>query len=75
MGRRRSKPLSSKVVLHCLLPTVLIHDCHRGIDDWKVTLFEKCETHKQLKESETFWQHILRIFYPLGVNEKEEYLF
>ena len=39
MGRRRSKPLSSKVVLHCLLPTVLIHDCHRGIDDWKVTVF------------------------------------
>ena len=23
-----------------------IQDCHRGIDDWEVTLFEKCETHK-----------------------------
>ena len=31
-----------------------IQDCHRGIDDWKVTLFEKCEMHKQLKERETF---------------------
>ena len=34
---------------------VFIHqDCHRGIDDWEVTLFEKCETHKQPKERETF---------------------
>ena len=27
-----------------------IQDCHRGIDDWEVTLFKKCETQKQLKE-------------------------
>ena len=26
-----------------------IQDCHRGIDDWEVTLFEKCKTSKQLK--------------------------
>ena len=32
-----------------------IQDCHRVIDDWEVILFEKCETHKQLKERETFW--------------------
>ena len=31
-----------------------IQVCHRGIDDWEVTLFEKCETHKQPKERETF---------------------
>ena len=49
-----------------------IQDCHSGIDDWKVTLFEKCETHK---ERETFWQHKLKTFYPLGLNKKEEHLF
>ena len=32
-------------------------DGHLGIDDWDFTLFEQCETHKQLKERETFWQH------------------
>ena len=37
-----------------------IQDCYRGIDDWEVTLFEKCESHKQLKESETFLQHKLK---------------
>ena len=52
-----------------------VQDCHKGIDDWEVTLFENCETHKQLKERETLWQHKLRTFYPLGLNEKEEYLF
>ena len=36
-----------------------VQDCHRGIDDWEATLFEKCEMHKQLKERETFWQHKL----------------
>ena len=52
-----------------------IQNYHKGIDDWKVTLFEKCETLKQLRERETFWQHKLKIFYPLGLNEIEEYLF
>ena len=30
---------------------------HNGIDDWQFTLIEQCETHEQLKERETFWQH------------------
>ena len=34
-----------------------IQDFHRDIDDWKVNLFGKCQTHKQLKEKEMFWQH------------------
>ena len=46
-------------------------------DGWEVTLFGKCETHKEIKERETFWQHKLKTFYPLGLNEKKkkEYLF
>ena len=50
-------------------------DGHLGIDDWDFTLFEQCETHKQLKEREAFWQHQFETFYPLGLNEKEEYLY
>ena len=38
---------------------------HHGIDDWQFTLIEQCETHKQLKERETFWQHRLLRFYPM----------
>ena len=52
-----------------------IQDCNRGIDDWEVTLLEKCETYKQLKEREMFWQHKSKTFYPLGLSEREEYLF
>ena len=48
---------------------------HNGIDDWQFTLIEQCETHKQLKERETFWQHRLKTFYPYGLNEKKEYLY
>ena len=52
-----------------------VQDCHKGTDDWEVALFEKCETHKRLRQRGTFWQHKLKTFYPLGLNEKEEYLF
>ena len=40
-------------------------DGHLGIDDWDFTLFEQCETHKQLKERETFWQHRLKNLLPI----------
>ena len=52
-----------------------VQNCRRGINDWNVTLFEKCETHKQLKERETFWQYKLKTFYPLGLNEKNNIYF
>ena len=48
---------------------------HLEIDDWYFTLFKQCETHKQLKEREIFWQKQLKTFHPLGINEKEEYLY
>ena len=62
------------------IPQKLFHDhyCldgHLEIDDWEFTLFEQCEAQKQLKERETFWQHRLKPFYPIGLNEKEEYLY
>ena len=37
---------------HCL-------DGYSGIEDWDFEIFEQCETHPQLKERETFWQHRL----------------
>ena len=43
--------------------------------DWQFTLIEQSETHEQLKERETFWQHRLKTFYPYGLNEKKEYLY
>ena len=48
---------------------------HNEIDDCKFTLIEQCETNKQLKERETFWQHKFKTFYSYGFNEKKEYLY
>ena len=50
-------------------------DGHSRINDWDFVIFEQCETHEQLKERETFWQHRLKTFYPIGLNEKGEYLY
>ena len=51
------------------VPLKLFHthyclDGHSGTEDWDFVIFEQCETHVQLKEKETFWQHRLNsIFY------------
>ena len=36
---------------------------HNKIDDWQFTLIEQCETHEQLKDRESFWQHMSKTFY------------
>ena len=48
---------------------------HEGINDWEFTLIEQCQTHEELKRRETYWQHRLKTFHPLGLNDKEEYLY
>ena len=50
-------------------------DYYNGINDWQFTLIEQCETHEQLKERETFWQHRLKTFYSYELNEKKQYLY
>ena len=47
---------------------------HNGILDWQFTYIEQYETHKHLKEKETFWQHMSNTFYPYGLKEKKEHL-
>ena len=56
------------------VPQKLFHthyclDDHSGNEDWDFVIFEKCETHAQLKERETFWQHRLKTFYPIGLKK------
>ena len=51
------------------------HYGYSGIEDWDFIIFEQCDTHAQLKEREIFLQHRLKTFYPIGLNEKEEYLY
>ena len=42
---------------------------------WMVTVksLNNAKTHEQMKERETFWQHKLKTFYRIGLNEKKEY--
>ena len=56
------------------VPQKLFHthyclDGHSGIEDWYFLIFEQCKTHVQLKARETFWQHRLKTFYLIGLNE------
>ena len=50
-------------------------DGHSRIEDWDFVIFDQCETHAQPKERETFWQNRLKTFQPIGLNEKEDYLY
>ena len=68
--RRGNRKISQK-----LFHTHYCLDGHSSIEDWYFVIFEQCKTHAQLKKRETFWQHRLETFYPICLNEKEEYLF
>ena len=53
------------------VPQKLFHahyclDGHSGNNDWDFAIFEQYETHEQLKERETFWEHRLKTFHPIG---------
>ena len=60
-----NRKVSQKLFHYCL-------DGHNSIEDQDFIIFEPSETHEQLKERETFWQHKLKIVYLIGLNEKEE---
>ena len=68
LERAIGKFLRNYITQYCL-------DGHNNIEDWDFLIFEQCETHAQLKERETFWQHRLKTFHPIVLNEKEEYLY
>ena len=64
---KENKMYQKSVFIHTIATKVLMIG--------KSLYLYKCETHKQLKESATFWQHKLKTIYPLDLNEKEEHLF
>ena len=63
------KPIFSKIkqnVPQKCFHSYYVQDFHKDIGDWEVTLFENCETQKQLKGSETYWLHKLKTFIHLA---------
>ena len=62
------------------VPLKLFHtqyrlDGHSGTEVWDFLIFEQCKIHAELNERKIFQQHRLKTFYPIGLNEKEEYLY
>ena len=50
-------------------------DGHSSIEDLGFLYFKQWESHVQLKERETFWQHRLKTFYLINLNVMKEYLY
>ena len=44
---------------------------HYGEKDWVITLIDSAENVEELRKKESFWQHELNTFQPLGLNERE----
>ena len=61
--------LNDRKVIHFSL------NVHSSIEDWDSVIFEQCKTNAKLKEGETLWQHRLKTFYPICLNEKMVYLY
>ena len=48
----------------------MIHVATVVFKDWSFVIFEQCETHAQLRERETLWQHGLKSFYQIRDKRK-----
>lgn len=48
-----------------VLSWILGRHSHNEIHNWQFKLIQQCETHKQMKERKTFWQHRLWTFLSL----------
>ena len=68
----RLEKVIGKFLRNCLTFTIVLMAIAAY---WNFVILEHRETHAQLKERETFWQHRLKTFYPKGLNKKEEYLY
>ena len=58
---RAFRKINRKIPQKCFHDHYYLDD-HLGIDDWNFTLFEQCETHKQLKRGKPFGSTDLRLF-------------
>ena len=52
-----------------------IQDDHEDKDNWQFTSIDQCTTNAELRKREVYWQHRLKMFFPNGLNEREEFLF
>ena len=48
---------------------------HNGEGDWEVRLIDKSDSTEDVRKRESFWQHELETFQPIGLNEREVTLF
>ena len=74
-SKERAFRKGNRKVPQKLFHTHYCFDGHSGVQDWDLVVFESCEAHAKLKERGTFWQHRLKTFYPIGLNENEEHLY
>ena len=43
---------------------------HNGMEDWKITIFDRAENVLKLRRRESYWQHRLDMFISNGLNER-----
>ena len=58
------------------VPQMSFHDHfaqkdHNGMDDWSFKLIDHASDANSLRRRESFWQHKLKTFHPLGLNERD----
>ena len=46
-----------------------------GTNGWDILILEQYEVYELLKERETFWQHGIETFYPIGLKKKRSTVF
>ena len=47
-------------------------DDHEGKGDWQFSIIDQRTTNTELRKREVYWQHRLKMFFPNGLNGREE---
>ena len=50
-----------------------LHNDLSGICDWEITIIDRAETVKSLRQKELYWYHKLKTYAPFDLNERDAY--
>ena len=69
--RRNAGTLNrGRVVPQAGLFSHFLQNNHHGMEDWQFQIFDSANSEVQLRDWESFWQHRLNTFLPIGLNDR-----
>ena len=70
---RKEQKLSNKVCHQTHFHGQYLKSDHYGICDWEIRIIDNAQTEKSLRQKELYRHHILKVYTPFDLNERDAY--